>query len=66
MYRLEHGVGDKRKAEDATPRIEQIKVCVAVILMCVYMHACIRMCLCVLVHAGITQACSIICDQEVL
>ncbi|XP_065905127.1 probable splicing factor YJU2B isoform X3 [Dysidea avara] len=25
MYRLEHGVGDKRKAEDATPRIEQIK-----------------------------------------
>ena len=26
MYRLEHGVGDKRKAEDATPRIEQIKV----------------------------------------
>ena len=26
MYRLEHGVGDKKKAEDATPRIEQIKV----------------------------------------
>ena len=44
MYRLEHGVGDKRKAEDATPRIEQIKVCVAV--MCVYMHACVCACVC--------------------
>ena len=64
MYRLEHGVGDKRKAEDATPRIEQIKVCIAV--MCVYMHACICMCMCVLMHAGITQACNKICDQEVL
>ena len=53
MYRLEHSVGDKRKAEDATPRIEQIKVCVDVCI-----------CVCTLVLSGLIIYSSVLVTSD--